>query len=233
MLLAALTVLLLRLTAGPDLGGAPAGPGDGQSPLEIAATLAGGAGVQLTQPGATGAIVVVSEEDLSVLAAAVNPDPASYTDLRVRARAGQLWVTAASRLGPLAVVVTARFDLGFAPGGPITTHLEEIDVGDQAIPGFLRSDRGPARQRRVLARPPAQRFAAQPVRPGVRRRGFPSRARAGLSRAVGEPQPRLLRRPSPAAGGGRRSDSTPTRRWPRPGVRRLSPRAAGYSSSSG
>ncbi len=139
VLLAALAVLLVRLTARPDLEGAPAGPGDGQSPLEIAATLAGSAAVQLAQPGATGAVVVVSEEDLAILAAAVNPDPGSFTDLQVRARAGQLWVTAASRLGPLAVVVTARLELSFAPGRAITTELEEIDVGDQAIPGFLRS----------------------------------------------------------------------------------------------
>jgi hypothetical protein len=139
VLLAALAVLLVRLTASPDLGGAPAGPDDGQSPLEIAATLAGSAGIQLAQPGATGAVVVVSEQDLSILAAAVNPDPGSFTDLQVRARTGQLWITASSRLGPLAVVVTARLGLGFAPGRPITTDLEEIDVGDQAIPGFLRS----------------------------------------------------------------------------------------------
>lgn len=139
VLLAALAVLLVRLTASPDLGGAPAGPGDGQSPLEIAATLAGSAGLQLAQPGATGAVVVVSEQDLSILATAVNPDPGSFTDLQVRARAGQLWVTASSRLGPLAVVATAKLELGFAPGRPITTDIEEIDVGEQAIPGFLQS----------------------------------------------------------------------------------------------
>ena len=139
VLLAALTVLLVRVTARPDLGGAPAGPGDGQSPLEIAATLAGSAGVQLAQPGATGAVVVVSEQDLSILAAAVNPDPGSFTDVQVRARAGQLWVTADSHPGPLAMVVTARLSLSFEPGRPITPQLQEIDAGDQAIPGFLQS----------------------------------------------------------------------------------------------
>jgi len=139
VLAAALAVLLVRLTSGPDLGGAPAGPGDGQSPLEIAATLAASAALQLSRPGATGAVVVVSEQDLSVLAAAVNPDPGSFRDVQVRARDGQLWVTAASHLGPLAVLATARLTLSFEPGRPITTDVEEIDVGDQAIPGFLRS----------------------------------------------------------------------------------------------
>ena len=139
VLLVVLAVLVVRLTARPDLGGAPAGPGDGQSPLEIAATLAGSAGIQLARPGATGAVVVVSEQDLSTLAAVVNPDPGSFTDVQVRARAGQLWVTANSHPGPLAVVVTARLSLSFAPGRPITTQLQEIDVGNQAIPGFLQS----------------------------------------------------------------------------------------------
>jgi len=139
VLLAVLVVLLVRLTARPDLGGTPAGPDDGGSPLEIAATLAGGVAIQLAQPDATGAVVVVSEQDLSTLAAAVNPDPGSFTDVQVRARAGQLWVTADSRLGPLGVVATARLSLSFEPGGTITPDLEEIDVGDQAIPGFLRS----------------------------------------------------------------------------------------------
>jgi hypothetical protein len=62
-----------------------------------------------------------------------------FTALKVRARGAQLWVSAGSHLGPLTVVVTARLTLGLRSGGEITTDEQELDVGDQAIPGFMRS----------------------------------------------------------------------------------------------
>jgi len=135
----AAVVLLVRLTGTPDLGAAPAGPDDGGSPLAIAATLAGRVSEDLARPGSTGAAVLVSERDLSTLAAADNPDPGTLTHLEARARGDRLWVTADGNLGPLPVVVMARLRLGFEPGAPVTATVEEIDVGDQQIPGFLTS----------------------------------------------------------------------------------------------
>jgi hypothetical protein len=139
LLVTAALVLLVRLTAAPDLGATPSGPDDGASPLAIGASLALQVGDQLAQPGATGAAVVVSEQDLSTLAAEDNPDPRTLAGLQVRARGDQLWVSADSHLGPLAVVVTARLSLGFQPGSPVTASIGEIWVGDQQIPGFLTS----------------------------------------------------------------------------------------------
>jgi hypothetical protein len=132
-------VLLIRLTSAPDLGAPPAGPDDGASPGAIAAALGAEVRTELVRPGAPGAAVLVSEQDLSTLAAADNPDPEMFTALKVRARGAQLWVSAGSHLGPLAVVVTARLTLGLRSGGEITSDEEELDVGDQAIPGFMRS----------------------------------------------------------------------------------------------
>jgi len=68
-----------------------------------------------------------------------NPDPGTFTRLQVRARGGQLWLSADTHLGPLPVLVTARLSLALQPGGAVTAEVEEIDVGDQVIPGFLRS----------------------------------------------------------------------------------------------
>jgi hypothetical protein len=132
-------VLLIRLTSAPDLGALPAGPDDGGNPGAIGAALGAEVRADLVRPGAPGATVLVSEQDLSTLAAADNPDPEMFTALKVRARGAQLWVSAGSHLGPLTVVVTARLTLGLRSGGEITTDEQELDVGDQAIPGFMRS----------------------------------------------------------------------------------------------
>ena len=132
-------ILLIRLTSAPDLGALPAGPDDGGSPGAIAAALGAEVRTELVRPSVPGAAVLVSEQDLSTLAAADNPDPEMFTALKVRARGAQLWVSAGSHLGPLTVVVTARLTLDLRPGGEITYDEEELDVGDQSIPGFMRS----------------------------------------------------------------------------------------------
>jgi hypothetical protein len=132
-------VLLIRVTSVPDLGAPPAGPHDGGSPGTIAAVIGAELQTELARAGASGGAVLVSEQDLSTLAAADNPDPGMFTALKVRARGNQLWVSADSHLGPLAVVVTARMTLTLRPGGEITPDVEELDVGDQEVPGFMRS----------------------------------------------------------------------------------------------
>jgi hypothetical protein len=135
----AVLVLLLRVTGDPGLGAPPAGPDDGGSPAAIAGALGAEVETELGRPGARGAVVLVSEQDLSTLAAADNPDPDMFTAVKVRARGAQLWVSADSHLGPLAVLVTARITLSLRPGGQVTPTVEELDVGDQAIPGFMQS----------------------------------------------------------------------------------------------
>jgi hypothetical protein len=132
-------VLLIRVTGVPDLGAPPAGPQDGGSPGTIAAVIGAELQTELARAGASGGAVLISEQDLSTLAAADNPDPGMFTALKVRARGNQLWVSADSHLGPLAVVVTARMTLTLRPGGEITPDVEELDVGDQEVPGFMRS----------------------------------------------------------------------------------------------
>jgi hypothetical protein len=139
VLCAAALILLVRLTGTPALGGSPTGPDDGGTPLAIATDLGGEVGAALLHSDAAGAAVLVSEEDLTTLAATDNPDPRTFSDLQVRARGGQLWLSAGTHLGPLPVLVTARVTLDLHPGGAITAAVQEIDVGDQVIPGFLRS----------------------------------------------------------------------------------------------
>ena len=139
LLCACVLILGVRLTASPALGAAPAGPADGASPSAIAALLAGEVSDQLDRSGAPGAVILLSERDLTTLAASANPDPRMFSGIQVRARDGQLWVSAESALGPLSVVVTARLTIRLGESGSITPTIDEIDVGDQAVPGFLRS----------------------------------------------------------------------------------------------
>ena len=139
LLCAAALVLQVRMTAVPELGAAPVGPSDGSNSAAIATALARRVATQLIQTGAAGAVVLLSERDLTTLAAQYNPDPESFTDVAVRARGGQLWVSADHHLGPLPVVVTARVSPVFQPGGSLDVDIQEIDVGDQAIPGFMQS----------------------------------------------------------------------------------------------
>jgi hypothetical protein len=133
-------VLLIRLTSSPTYLAAPlAGPDDGSSTAAIAAVLAPKVSTELTTSTGGHAVVTLSEHDLSVIAAQENPDPDSFSSVQVRSRGGYLLVSADSHVGPLAVVITARLVLSLQRDGSVTVSLEELDVGDQAIPGFMRS----------------------------------------------------------------------------------------------
>ena len=135
----AAAVLLIRATGTPALGPGPAGPADGGSTQTIAATLASEVGSRLTHPGATGAVVLITEQDLTVLAAEINPDQDTFTNVQVRARGEQLWLTADSHVGPLPVAVTAKLTVSLLPDGSISPDFHELDIGDQGLPGFMRS----------------------------------------------------------------------------------------------
>jgi hypothetical protein len=134
----AAVILLVRATASPAyLATAPLGADDGSSTQAIATKLATQLSLALLNKSGQ-ATVLVSDRDLSVIAAEENPDPGTFSDVQVRSVAGRLLLSARSHLGPLPVVVTARLTPSLAAGTP-QIHLEEIDVGDQVLPGFMRS----------------------------------------------------------------------------------------------
>ena len=138
VLCAAAVVLLVRLTATPAfLSGPPPGPDDGGSTQAIAARLAADLAVQLGR-GTTDPAVTVSDRDLTVVAAAENPDPGTFTDVQVRTGGGRLLLSARSHLGPLPVFVTVRL-IPHLVGGDPQIRVDEIDVGDQVLPGFMRT----------------------------------------------------------------------------------------------
>jgi hypothetical protein len=138
MLCTVALVLVIRLAATPVvLDTALAGADDGGSAPAIAATLAAEAADNLSD-GNPQASVTVSDRDLSVIAAEENPDPSSFTHVQVRSAAGDLLLSARSQVGLLPVVVTARLSITLVDGTP-QIRLLEIDVGDQVIPGFMRS----------------------------------------------------------------------------------------------
>lgn len=128
----------MRLTATPAfVRSAPPGANDGGSTQAIAARLAAKLAVQLGR-GSTRPVVTVSDRDLTVIAAEQNPDPHTFTGVQVHSAAGRLLLSAHSHLGPLPVIVTVRLDLHLASGDP-QIRVDEIDVGDQVLPGFMRT----------------------------------------------------------------------------------------------
>ncbi len=131
-------VLLIRMTASPAfLATAPLGADDGPTTQAIATKLAKQLSLALLDKSAQ-ATVLVSDRDLTVIAAEENPDPQTLSGLQVRSDAGQLLLSAHSHLGPLPVVVTAQLIPRLVNGYP-QIDLNGIQVGDQSLPGFMRS----------------------------------------------------------------------------------------------
>ena len=139
-LIGAGAVLGNRTVAPPVLGAAPAGPGHGATDLEIGAALA----PRLVQALVLHphAMVVLSEQDLTVLARTHNPNPDRYRSPEVRVREGRLVVSALTSVAGQTVTGVARLEValqpsdGAAPG--ISTHLAEVDVGQVPIPEWAR-----------------------------------------------------------------------------------------------
>jgi hypothetical protein len=131
-------VLLVRLTSSPAfLATAPLGADDGPTTQAIATRLATQLALSLLDP--TGqATVLVSDRDLTVIAAEENPDPQTFSGVQVHSNAGHLLISAHSRLGPLPVIVTAQVLPHLVNGTP-QIDLGDVQIGDQVLPGFLRS----------------------------------------------------------------------------------------------
>ena len=129
-----------RALAAPDLGAPPAGPSHGSTEPAIAVALGEAMVTQLltTSHG----VVVLSEQDLTVLATANNPHPDEYRNLQVRIRAGLVVVSATISAGPFTPTAVAHISVSLRPGpsGPvIAAEVPEIDVGMLGLPGFAGS----------------------------------------------------------------------------------------------
>ena len=138
-LLAGAAFVADRALAAPELGGAPRGPDDGDSQAAIAVSLGAQLAAELlAQPHAT---VTLSEHDLTVLAAAHNPNPGSLSAIAVRVRSGYVVVAGQHPVGPLSTTVVGRLsltlDITRSPPA-LSTQVEELDVGQLGLPGFIR-----------------------------------------------------------------------------------------------
>ncbi len=126
-----------RALAAPVLGAPPAGPSHGSTETAIAIALGGEMAAQLIQ-GSHG-VVVMSEQDLTVLAATNNPHPNAFRDLQVRSRGGLVVVSANISAGPFTPVAVAHISLSLkaGTGGPvIAAQVPEVDIGMLGLPGF-------------------------------------------------------------------------------------------------
>ena len=141
LLLAVAAYLLIRALSQPDVGAAPRGPAHGATPSAIATTLAAQAAASLvTSPHAT---VTLSEQDLTVLATAENPEPEKFREPQARIRDGRLVVSAASSLGPFDTTTTVTLSVAMTrssdgiPGA--TATVLEVDLGRLSLPDWARA----------------------------------------------------------------------------------------------
>lgn len=127
-----------RALAAPLLGPPPVGPSHGTNEVAIAVAVGGQMAAQLLA-GSHG-VVVLSEQDLTVLAIANNPRPDEYRDVAVRVRDGLVVASARISAGPFSPTAVAHIGLSLRPGpsGPVVAaQLPEVDVGLIGVPGFL------------------------------------------------------------------------------------------------
>ena len=130
-----------RALAAPDLGAPPAGPSHGASEDAIAVALGAQMAAQLIQ--SPHCVVVLSEQDLTVLAVANNPHPSELKDLQVRVRDGLVVVSARVSAGPFTPTAVAHIKLSLRPGGAgpvIAAEVPEVDIGMLGLPGFAGSN---------------------------------------------------------------------------------------------
>jgi hypothetical protein len=160
VLVAAGVFAAVRALAAPDLGPAPGGTTHGPTETLIAAALAGDAATQLLN--GDHAVVILSERDLTVIAAARNPEPDRYRNPQARIRNGDVVVSADSSVGPFGVTPVVRLSLLFsaAGGAQITVHVIDVAVGQLGLPGVV-ADRVDSRGSATLSL--ATLFAANPA----------------------------------------------------------------------
>jgi len=127
-----------RALAGPSLGAPPVGPDDGDSQTQIALTV--GARVVAGLAASEHAAVALSERDLTVLIDAHNPHPDRFTNLEARVRDHLLVISADDHAGPFSVTPVLRIALSLqgSSARAIAVRVEEMDVGQLTLPGFMR-----------------------------------------------------------------------------------------------
>jgi hypothetical protein len=138
-LIGAAAFVVDRALAAPELGASPGGPSHGTSEVAIAVAL----GAQLVAELASNphGMVVLSEQDLSVIAAQNNPHPDRFHGLVARVRNGDVAVSALTNEGPLTVTAVAyvAIALDTTQSPPMfNVSLSRIDVGALTLPGWLR-----------------------------------------------------------------------------------------------
>jgi hypothetical protein len=135
-----LVFLADRALAAPALGAPPAGPSHGTTEPAIAVALGEEMVAQLL--AAPHGVVVLSEQDLTVLATVNNPHPDEYRDLQVRIRSGLVVVSATISAGPFTPTAVAHISLSLRQGssGPVVAaEVPEVDVGMLGLPEFAGS----------------------------------------------------------------------------------------------
>jgi hypothetical protein len=127
-----------RALAAPALGSPPAGPSHGSTELAIALTAGEQMAAQLL--ASRHGVVTLSEQDLTVLAVANNPQPDAYRDVQVRVRDELLVVSASISAGPFTPTAVAHISVSLLPGSSgqvIAAQIPEVDVGLLGLPGFV------------------------------------------------------------------------------------------------
>ncbi len=140
LVVAAAVALFVLVLTPPSEGALPLGPSHGSTPALIGETLALEAAVGLaTSPHAT---VTLSEQDLSVIAAAQNPDPESFHNVEARVRNGQLVITANTTMGPWSPTVTTWVTLAAegvgTPQVSISDTVTSVQLGHITLPSWAR-----------------------------------------------------------------------------------------------
>jgi hypothetical protein len=140
LLVSCAAVGYVRVTAVPDLGAPPRGPSSGTTQAEVAASAAAHAALGLLTASHTR--VNLSEQDLTVVVAANNHEPAKFHEPTARVRDGLVVVTADTDFGPLSVTAVGRVALALVTGSgglpDVAAQIQEIDAGQVTLPGFLR-----------------------------------------------------------------------------------------------
>jgi hypothetical protein len=127
-----------RALAAPALGPPPAGPSHGANELAIALTAGEQMAAQLL--ASRHGVVTLSEQDLTVLAVANNPQPDAYRDVQVRVRNELVVVSALISAGPFTPTAVAHISVSLLPetsGQVIAAHVPEVDVGLLSLPEFV------------------------------------------------------------------------------------------------
>lgn len=130
-----------QVTSVPDLGGPPLGPADGPDEHAIAAALAPRLARGLVD--SPHPVILISQQDLTVLARAHNPEAARLRNPVVRTGDGVVMLSGDSDLARTPVVTSARLNLTLGgvgtPAATVEATVERIDVGNLTIPGWMRS----------------------------------------------------------------------------------------------